>query len=212
MTTAPTGGAHPCVRISKQDGEEIALVRMHDGRETIFSCPTWEDRLRAGYPLRLHTKPDGKGREYPAATAYYPSSTVPRATRDLAREVQALKMLRVERAGGPRAPDKGWVTRTLNGNPFDLRDGNLEAVPARGQRNGFGAVWDARERLALADLGLNPNQVFAERRKAHRVAMRDQNISGVDRQRQVPSSTRPASPLGDPGRIVIPPSNEGPSR
>jgi hypothetical protein len=64
--------------------------------------------------------------------------------------------------------EQGWIAQTLNGDPFDLRDGNVALVHAPGRRASYLAVWDARSRWRAASQGLSPNAVFAERRKAAR--------------------------------------------
>ena len=71
----------------------------------------------------------------------------------------------------------GWVVRHANGDPLDLREVNLLKVPASGHRNSYRTFWGVWERWRLVEKGLNPNDVFARRRKAFK-AKRNPKILG----------------------------------
>lgn len=197
----PRRGATPCVQIGELQGEPVALVPLAQGGPPVaISLQTWKERCRAGYSPFLQLKPNGHGGFYPAAKAFPPSPARPRTNRDIAREVAAIVAIRDEKAGGPEASLKGWIVRTLNGNGRDLRDCNLVRVPAKGCRNSYLAVWDARERLALAEQGLDPNEVFAERRKAHRKELTSRKSLGANSRAHMPPReggvSPPPAPLG----------------
>jgi hypothetical protein len=179
----PTVGSHRHVlkalrpiKTGEIDGAPVVYIPLPNAGEVIMSSETWNDWMRAGYSPNLFLKANGGGRSYPASKAYAPKPGLPRVTRDAARQVVALRMVREERAGGRRAIEKGWVATTVNGDPNDLRDCNVVMRPAPGRRNSYLAVWDARVRLRHADLGQDPNRVFAERRRRARMLCR-RNIS-----------------------------------
>ena len=168
-TTPAFGGENPCVRAGELDGESVLYVPLSDGQEVIVSANRWTRYLKNHFTTQLSHDSSGNGHSYPRLMAYDPSPDAMRSrVTTLARLLVADRLVEEEMAGGEPAPAKGWVVRHKNGDTLDCRDENLLCVPADGRRNGIRAVWNVRERAKLVALGLNPNVVFAQRRKVAR--------------------------------------------
>lgn len=153
-------------RMSTFDGEPVVMVPLSDTTEAMVSPETWFSFLTLGFSANLSADSDGKGRTYARHMVTDPRPNLGRSRAEtLARTVVAIGLVKAEAEGGHPAPAKGWVVRHANGNRLDNRDSNLLCVPANGCRNSFRAVWNVRERVRLVAEGLDPNRVFAERRR-----------------------------------------------
>jgi hypothetical protein len=151
------------------ENETVAMVPLSDTTEAIVSVQSWLDYLALGFSPNLSSDSNGLGQFYPRHMVNDPRPGAGRSRAvSLARTLAAISLVKAEMEGGKRAPSKGWVVRHANGSRLDCRDTNLLRVPARGCRNGYRAVWNVRERMRLAAQGLDPNRVFAERRRAER--------------------------------------------
>jgi len=174
------------------ENEPVIYVMLSDGSEAMVTPSSWEQHLALGFSDHLSADSNGAARRYPRHMVNDPRPDAGRSRAvSLARTLVAQRLVMAELEGRLLAPAKGWVVRHANGDRLDCRDSNLLCVPAKGCRNGYRAVWNVRERLRLVRESLNPNRVFAERR---RVAGRKncgaffKGPNGRDR--------RPGSPLG----------------
>lgn len=162
------------------DNQPVIYIRLPNGREFFTDPENWRDYLRLGFSPNISLDDDGHGRTYPRAMAHCPDKKATRSTtQTLARLFITLRMIREEMTGGERADEKGWVVRHANGNTSDLRDVNLLKVPALRHRNSYRAVWNARERWRLVEQGLNPNDVFARRRKEFKANRNPKYLGGT---------------------------------
>jgi hypothetical protein len=144
-------------------------VPLSNGAEALVSAASFDLHLALGFSGRLSADSDGRGHTYPRHMAHDPRPTAGRSRcQTLARTLVAQRLVKQEMEGGDSAPAKGWVVRHANGDTLDCRDGNLLCVPCNGLRNGIRAVWGVRERWKLMRQGLNPNSVFAHRRRVAR--------------------------------------------
>jgi hypothetical protein len=156
------------VTFQMMGGVKAALVPTTKGGLVIVSADTWAEYLRLGYSPNISLDGDGRAHTYPRVM---PRSSDPRQGRSSAYTLCRLLLSiftvsqEAEAEGVPMAP-KGFIAETINGNPFDLRNENLRWTPAVGRRNTHRVLWDVRQRRAIADQGLDPNSVFAERRRA----------------------------------------------
>lgn len=166
---APVPYARQSPRPAVFEGEPVIYVPLSDGREAMVSRSSWEDHCALGFSPRLSADSNGAARRYPRHMVNDPRPDAGRSRAvSLGRTLTAQLMVKAELAGGARALAKGWVVRHVNGDTLDCRDSNLLSVPARGCRNGYRAVWNVRERWALVRQGLDPNRLFAQRRREAR--------------------------------------------
>lgn len=154
-------------RYGQHDGEDVVLVALPDGREVVVSRKAWHTFIELGYSPKLTMDRSDCRNAYVRSMAHYPGGLRAVAS-TTARTLLAIAMVGEERAGGIPASAKGWVARTKNGNPLDLRDSNLCQSKASGHRNSYRAIWDVRKRWGLVDKGLSPNGVYEEERRAAR--------------------------------------------
>lgn len=177
----------------------IVVLDLPNGDRVSFTYQTLEMLRYAGLlNSALYLRSNDDVHFYLSVMSLTPEGT--RICHAVARLVEASIMLLVERSGGKRALDKGWVVKTINGKPLDLRDDNIAVVPAAGSRNSYNAVWELRERLKLADKGEDPNTVFAERRRAKRIERRNKSADRHDV--ELGGRVSPKSPV--PPRSAVP--------
>lgn len=150
------------------EGEAVAFVRLPNAHDVTVSRHNREGLLRLGYTPNLTLKSNGGDKVYVALKAPGALPHLPPGHRDLGRLIMAYQMVCEERQGGCRAPEKGWIARTLNGDPYDLRDSNIERVPAGRRRHSFHDVCDIRRRFASLDAGVDPRVAIAEERRKFR--------------------------------------------
>jgi hypothetical protein len=149
------------------DGEAVVEVETTKVDTVTISASTWAEYIRLGYSLNISADDAGDGLKYPRTMA---RSSDPRQRRSSPYTLQRLllcilSVIQEQEHQGPRTKAKGLIAQTVNGNRFDLRDENLRWTHSKGQRNSYRVLRDVRERRKLADQGLNPNAVFAERRR-----------------------------------------------
>lgn len=152
----------PCVAYGELDGERIARVFLQGGGQVVISARIWDEMVRLGYARcapRLITNHRG-GSCYVAL-----SSSPDRLRRGHTLTVASLALAILAADGVVKLPPR-WKVRTRNGDPLDLRTGNLEAVPAERGRSAWRVLADVRKRRKLVAAGLDPNRVYAERRRA----------------------------------------------
>lgn len=144
-----------------------ALITLADGKTAIVSASTRALYLALGYPPVPHLNDNGKGHRYLRIHSLLPNGCKTKHT--LTRLLYAVIAVHSEKSGRDRHPAKGFVVSTANGDPLDLRDHNLVAKPAEGAGQTYHAIWDVRKRWELLDRGLDPNTVYADRRRAARM-------------------------------------------
>jgi len=127
---------------------------MIKGKELTFSAGTHKE-LRENLECTglIHFNANKKGGTvYPRIRIRMPNGELKKLT--LMRYLAAILEVRQETAGGPRADNKGFIVKPLNGNHFDLRDENIGISPANGSRNTYHAMWSARDRYRRLYAGL----------------------------------------------------------
>lgn len=183
-------------RMSLFQGEHVAYLALSNGREVMISPEAAKRYIELGFTPSLSADSNGAGRTYPRHMVNDPRPDAGRSRAvTLARTLVAIRLVEAEALANDPAPAKGWVVRHANDDTLDCRDSNLLFVPANGSRNGHRAVWNVRERARLVQDGLDPNRVFAERRReARRKSSGAQ--SQVDARACVPVVSPRRPPLG----------------
>lgn len=196
-----------CQNVCQQRSVRLVLS---NGAVAVASAQTFELFLALGFGEKFSADSDGRGRIYPRLMVHDPRPIFDRSRcQTLARTLVSIRLVKREMEGGERAPAKGWVVRHANGNTLDCRDSNLLCLPAARHRNGFRAVWGVRERWKLMRRGLDPNKVFARRRREARAkccGSRSESLTGA--------RWRSASPRGRPKGFTtrVAPHRGNPSR
>lgn len=160
----------------------MGILTLPCGAEFLVSPDRWDKHChRYGFRNPVSLDRDGKGNAYPRIMSPDPSGKRRARSTTLARLFVAERLVEEELAGGPKATAKGWIAHYKNGDHHDLRDENLGARPAMGHRNGIRAVWAVRKRARLVAEGLDPDAVFADRRRQQRAeeAAKARNVTAV---------------------------------
>lgn len=161
-------------------------LRKYRGGFLLVEEKVWSRYLKLGFSESVHIGPNGHGSCYPKVMAYRPDPSMRRPTTvPLARIVVAIIAL----MDSEKLDVKGWIVRPKNGDPLDLRRGNLQVVVSRGQKNSINASWIVNVCWDIAESGGDPKAIFAARRRVFR-ATHKAAIKG-DPESSVPPSPRP---------------------
>lgn len=186
------------IRFAVFEGEEVAILLLPDGTSVMMSSGTACEFLPLQYPLgSCRLRNNGSGSLHVSFDTWLPPDWKDAPGRAVVHQLAHLIHSHVRERSGDPLPDKGWIVKTRNGDPRDLRDANLVAIPADGRRNCWTRTAGLRRRKRLAAEGLNPQAEFARgwrERKAREKACSD------------PQIIQPASPPPNKHTINQPPA------
>ena len=143
----------------------VIYTNLLRGGQAIWIEAVWAEAERLGY---IRSSPrlmgNGSGSDYVAVSA-----SPDRLGRGHTLTAASLSVAILAAQGDIKLPRR-WRVRLRNGNPLDLRRENLDVTPAERARSATRVLADVRKRQKLVAKGLDPNQVYAERRRAAKAA------------------------------------------